>query len=174
MSNQIVNEILLSKLYQTHAYQILADFISEKNSPADTGFLEERFRSYQKHELLFRFEYADGTENKILGGSSAGLLLMPLRGMISVILFLSCMAGALMEYADRRTGLSYVIGTEKNLLCLCSSIFVPAFFAGIIGVLSIHVTEIAEPLQTESISMLCFLFACTSLVYFLSCAIKTR
>ena len=174
MSNQIVNEILLSKLYQIHAFQILVDFISEKNTPADVSFLENRFQTYEKHELLFQFEYADGAKNTLLNSGSTNLLLMPFRGIISVLLLLSCMTGAFMEYADRKTGFPFAIGTEKKVLYRMVSLLVPAFFSGSIGIFSIYFTEISEALPTEIIAMLCYLFACTSLTFFLSCFLKNR
>ncbi len=171
MSNKLVNEIILSRLYKTHAWQILLDFISEKiskkkNFTLDVPFLQERVKAYDRHELLFHFEYADGSENTLLN-EPASLLLMPLRGVIAVLTFLSCMAGALTWYEDKLNGVSRNLSGKKQKLCMFFSLFVPALFAGGLGLFSLGMTELSEGFQKETSSMLAFLFACISLNFFL-------
>lgn len=173
MSNKLINEILLSKLYRTHAFMLLRNFLSKKSENIDLSFIQERFRSYQRQELLFRFEYADGTENKLLQ-QSTGLLLMPLRGIISVLVFLSCMTGAITWYEDAQTGFSQTIPETKKKLCLFFSLFIPAFYAGILGIISLSMTDISEKFIHECTSMGGFLFACISLGYFLLSIIKRK
>ena len=178
MSNKLVNEIVLSRLYKTHAWQVLVDFISEKvakkkDLKLDLPFLQERIQTYQTDELLFRFEYADGGENKSLNEPS-GLLLMPLRGVISVLVFLSCMAGALTWYEDKKNGFSLILPKKKKGLCMIFPLLVPALYAGILGIFSLKLTEISESLWKESLSMLCFLFACIALNFFLLSAFRQK
>lgn len=178
MSNKLVNEIVLSKLYKTHAWWILLDFISDKISKKkdlhlDLTFLKERIETYQTHELLFQFEYADGGENTFLNEPS-GILLMPLRGMISILIFLSCMAGALTWYEDKENSLSLILPGKKKVLCMIFSLLVPALYAGILGIFSLKMTEISESLLKEGLSMLCFLFACISLNFFLLSLLKQK
>lgn len=180
MSNRILDEILLGKVYQTHAFQILEHFIEEAGKKQDIregnsekDFLEKQFSSYQTHELLFRFEYANGTENKLLQQNS-NLLLLPLRGLISVMALLSCMAAMLLWYEKETQGFLLVCGKNRRRWSQMASLLAPAIPVGIFSFLSIQMSGISETFLTEAASMSCFLFACLSLIHFLRTFCKTR
>jgi len=164
---RIVDEIVLSRIYRPISYHILASFLEQKTkSTPDSKKLSETFQKYSSDELLFRFEYANGDTNTFLNDSQANYMLMPIRGVISVMILLSCMAGGILWYSDAGNAL-FLMDYKKRHLCSFLSLLLPGLFASLTGLFTMKITGISENPATELLSMLFFLCACLSLVHFL-------
>ena len=164
---RIVDEIVLSRIYRPISYQILASFLEKKTEKVpDTEQLSRTFQKYSSDELLFQFEYANGDKNTFLNDSQANYMLMPIRGVTSVMILLSCMAGGILWYSDAGNAL-FLMNNDKRRLCGFLSLLLPGVFASLTGLFTMQITGISENPVAELVSMLFFLCACLSLVHFL-------
>lgn len=159
----IVDEIVLSSLYQPVSYYMLTNFLSEKwDISSEKDWLHETFVKHSSSELLFHFEYADGTKNTLLNDKDTNYMLMPVRGIVSVIILLICLSGGLSCYKDGRNPL-LLMDTQKKSLCILLSLLTPALFAGAAGLITIKMTGITVSFTTEIPAMLLYLLCCMGL-----------
>lgn len=168
ISTNIVDEIVLSKLYKEISYNILYSFLETKTKTAPDN--EALMKMYHKHadsEMLFQFEYADGVKNELLNSSHTNFMLMPIRGIVSVLILLTCMAGSLLWYSDCQHGLIPLLPSKKQQLYNWLSLLVPGLIAAMIGLLTINMTGISESFITEIPAMFLYLCSCITLVNFL-------
>lgn len=164
---RIVDEIVLSRIYRPISYHILASFLEQKTKSApDSEELSKTFLKYSSDELLFQFEYANGDTNTFLNDSQANYMLMPIRGVTSIMVLLSCMAGGILWYSDTGNAL-FLMNHKKRQLCSFLSLLLPGLFASLTGLFTIKITGILENPVAELLSMLFFLCASLSLVHFL-------
>lgn len=164
ISSKLVDEIVVSKIYQPIAYEILKNFIDKKtNSNTDTAYLSSLFNKYDSNDLLFQFEYADGSTNTILNKSNANYMLMPMRGIMALLVLLACLTGALLWYTDVQKGVLVQMNSRQKALSKTLSLLVPGFFAGITGLFTIKIAGISEDVLSEIPAMLCYILSCMAL-----------
>lgn len=164
VTTNIVDEIVLSKFYKEISFHILDFFLEEKTgTEPDNILLSELFTKHADSEMLFEFEYADGTKNEILNSSNLNYMLMPMRGIVSVLVLLSCMAGGLLWYSDQKNGLLPLLNQKKQQLFGSLSLWVPGLLAALAGLFTIQLTGIAENPIKESLSMFFYLCSCIGL-----------
>ena len=165
ITTNIVDEIVLSKSYKEISYYIVRDFLNTKTgNTLDNAQLQKLFEKHSSSELLFQFEYADGAQNELLNQSETNFMLMPIRGIVAVLVLLSCMSGALVWYSDQKNKLLLLIPDKKQQLFRFFSLFVPGLFAACAGIITIFLTGIAENPLKEILLMTVYLLACISLV----------
>ena len=167
MRTRIVDEIVLSRLYHPVSFHILSSFIEKKtkNTP-DMEFLTKSFQKYSSDELLFQFEYANGDNNTFLNDAQANYMLLPIRGVISVMILLSCMAGGLLWYSDADNAL-FSMDSRKRQLCSLFSLLLPGLYASLAVLFTMKIVGILEKPANELLSMFFFLSASLSLIHFL-------
>ncbi len=163
MRTRIVDEIILSKLYEPLSYYRLTNFLSKKQDiSSKEKWIQDTYQKNNSSELLFRFEYANGDENFFLNNSHANFMLMPIRGMVSVLVLLCCLAGGLFRYSDRYRILPHM-DSRRRRLCYLLSLFIPGLFAGTAGLITIKMTGTLAAPAAEIPAMLLFVFCCMSL-----------
>lgn len=168
VTTKIVDEIVLSKNYQTIAYDMLEDFLEQNtNTEVDKEKLKKTFQSYCSNELLFQFEYLNGEKNALLQGKHTSLLMLPLRGLLAVILLLTCMAGGLLCFNDQLQGKYYWMTSKQKALSTLYSIGIPGVTASLFALFSIKIAGISGGMPREIPAMFCYLFACFGLVVLL-------
>lgn len=171
---KIVDEIVLSRLYHPISYHILTTFLDKQTGKkTDTDRLTKTYEKYSSDELLFQFEYANGDTNTLLNDANTNYMLMPIRGIVSVMVLLSCMAGSILWYSDIDNAL-FLMNPRKMRLCSFLSLLLPAIFAAFTGLITIKMTGISEHLLTELPAMLLFLCNCLSLVHLLRTVFRTK
>lgn len=99
---------------------------------------------------------------------------MPMRGIVSVLVLLSCMAGGLIWYSDQKNELLPLLNQKKQQLFGSLSLWIPGLLAGIVGLFTIQLTGIAENPIKESLSMLFYLCSCIGLTTLLRTLSKKR
>lgn len=170
----IVNEILLSRLYPLVSYEILISKLSHKTaSSIDHSWLSDTFLQNSSSELLFQFEYADGTENTLLNRNDSNYMLLPIRGIVAVMLFLVCMTGSLLCYSDQENRL-FLAHPHKQRLCNLLALLVPGLFAGITGLFCIKIAGIMTSPAIEIPAMLLYLLCCMGFVSWLRSLFPSR
>lgn len=163
MRTRIVDEILLSKLYQPLSYHRLSYFLSQKQDiSSEKDWLQNTYEKHNTSELLFRFEYANGEDNPILNDSHSNYMMMPIRGIVSVMILLSCLTGGLFRYSDKKN-IHLFMNIKKSRICNLLSLLVPGIFSGITGLVTIKMTGISASPATEIPVMILYLLCCMSL-----------
>lgn len=164
-TTKIVDEIILSKNYQTIAYDILQEFLeTHTNVQPNHDKLTKTFQSYCSNELLFQFEYVSGEKNTVLQNNNTSILMLPLRGIVAVILLLTCMAGGLLCFRDRLQGKYHLMNQKQKKLSTLYSLSIPGIAASFSALFSIKLAGIFGSPFREIPAMLCYLFACLELV----------
>lgn len=167
MSTKIIDEIVLSKVYRTFSYQFVKHYLETNlNEPVDTSSLQASFDKYCKDELLFSFEYTNEQKEKDLS-QATNFLLFPLRGLLSVMILLVCLCSNYLWYEDRKNGLENLLFPKARHCFTLLSLLIPAFFAGILGILSLYLAQTGENIASELGAMVGLLAACMGLSYFL-------
>lgn len=163
-----VDEIVLSRIYPALSYEILFAFLSHKTGTLpDADTLRNMYRKYSDTTPLFHFEYADGTEHTLLNDESANYLMLPVRGLIAVMVLLSCLTGGLLYLSDRENGL-FLANPHKKAVCSFFSLLIPGLFAGVAGLLCIKMAGILTSPAIELPAMLLYILCCMSLVKLLA------
>lgn len=167
MSTKVIDEIVLSKVYRIFSYQFVEHYLTTKlDAPVDTSSLKTSYDKYCKDELLFSFEYTDGQKEKDLS-KTTNFLLLPLRGLLSVMILLVCLCSNFLWYEDQKTGLSKLLFPKAKHCFSFLSLLIPAFFAGALGLLSLYLSHIAENTFSELGAIAGLLVACMGLSYLL-------
>lgn len=165
VTTKIVDEIILSKTYQAFSYYMLKDFLMKKHHTiADEAQLKKDFQSYCSNELLFQFEYLGGEKNSFLNSNRSNVLMLPARGILSVLLLLTCLAGCLICYEDQATGLVYRMNVMQKRLAAAYSLLIPGLLALVMALISLKIAGVFQNPLKETASILCYLFACLGLV----------
>jgi len=164
---KIIDEIILSGFYRHLSYAILENFLQKKTGEIpEGGWLLGQYQKYCSNELLFQFEYVNGDADSMLNDAQANYMLLPIRGTVSVIILLCCMAGALLWYADADNPL-FLMDQKKRRLAYLLSLLVPSVPAAFAGLAAIQIAGVSEGFLAELLAMLLFLCCCLSLVHFL-------
>lgn len=127
-----VREKLYGALFGEISYAMFENFIREE-LPGNETVAEETLRGiYEDYEYpqgLVDYVFLDGGENPL---DNASMLLSPLRGLLSVLLFLSGMAAALYAKADERRQVFAMLPPRRRvlpmLLTVWSAVSVTALF----------------------------------------------
>ena len=174
VSSFILDEIILSELYGTHAFSVMEKFIRNKKTPVDTEYLKAHYEAYRSHKSLFEFSYADGKKDTHLNHEQFSVLLLQLRGINAIIILLTCIAGVFLWYEDREQTFYMVSGRKKKYFSDIFSILVPGFFAGILGYLSMYLSGITEAPLTEALALIGYLFAASCFTCLLRTVLPTK
>lgn len=163
-TTKIVDEIILSKNFRAVAFQILENFLRKHpGSEAETEKITEIFDSHCSNELLFQFQYLNGEENTIMQSKDTGILMLPLRGILTALMLLTCMSGYLLYFDDNRQGITQQMTQKQKRLAALYSTAIPGLAAGIFALISIKIAGISGSLTREIPALLCYLFACVGL-----------
>lgn len=164
---KLIDELVYSGIYEFLSFDILSGFIAQKTGEDHSPELKQRFKSYQKGQAFFEFEYADGSKNATLQSENADYMLFPIRGMTAVLLLLAGMVGSLLWYADRKARLFARFSMREQRQAELITITVPVAFAGISSLLSIFLTGISSGILNELLLMLLLLFDVVAFCRFL-------
>ncbi|MDO4166800.1 MAG: ABC transporter permease [Eubacteriales bacterium] len=157
----LIDEILYSKIYRELAYDIAYRHICEKTKQNPDHLLRTRYDQYHQDYSFIQFEYADGTQNQILNQADTNYMLLPVRGIVSILILLAAMTGTIFWYGDHAHHVFLrLTGYQQTMVKLLYSL-IPAVLAGIIGFAAILLTGFAGPILQECIAMgLLFTGAC--------------
>ncbi len=156
---RLLDEFVYRMIYEELAYDIVEQHIYEKKKEKPTDRLRTLYKQYQQNYTFIRFEYADGSDNQILNQQNSNYLLLPVRGISSVLILLAAMTGTIFWYEDHdRKIFLWLPQTYKNMVPFLYSL-IPAILAGICGIITIIMTGYARQILQEGICMSLFLLA---------------
>lgn len=154
---KIIDELVFSSIYDFLSFDILSQFVHQKTGNDFSPELRQYFEKYLGNQAFLKFEYADGSENTLLQTTKANYMLLPIRGMVSVLLLLAGMTGTLFWYTDKQKQIfSRLAPAEQNhieLICIAS----PVLLAGVFGLISLQLTGIPSGIGNELLMMFLYL-----------------
>ncbi len=153
----LVDEIVYSKIYRELAYRIAYRHIYEQTKQEPDNRLRALYEQYHQDYSFIQFEYADGTLNQILNQQDTNYMLLPVRGIVSVLILLAAMTGTIFWYDDHAHKIFLrLTDSQQSMVKLLYSL-IPGVLAGIVGFIAILLTGYAGPLLQECISLGLFL-----------------
>lgn len=156
---RLLDEFVYRMIYEELAYDIVEQHIQEKKKEKPAGRLRSLYNQYQQDYTFIRFEYADGSDNQILNQQDSNYLLLPIRGICSVLILLAAMTGTIFWYEDHERKLFlWLPRSYKTMVPLLYSV-IPAIFSGICGFIAIMLTGFARQIPQECLTMGLFLLA---------------
>lgn len=156
---RLLDEFVYRMIYEELAYDIAEQHIFEKKKEKPTSRLRSLYQHYQQGYTFIRFEYANGSDNQILNQENSNYLLLPIRGICSVLILLAAMTGTVFWYEDQEQKIFlWLHRPYKTTIPLLYSL-IPAVLAGICGLTAIIMTGFARQILQEGICMGLFLLA---------------
>lgn len=156
LRTKIIDELVFSSIYDTMSYDILDEFIHKKTGKNFSPELKKNFEKYQKSQIFIEYQYADGSANHILQKDQNHLVL-PLRGITSVLLLLAGMTGTLFWYHDKDNRLFARLRKKERYCISLIYVIVPVLLAGICGLTAIFFTGISSAPANEIPMMFLYL-----------------
>ena len=155
-----LNEMVYAKLIRQQNYDILPSFVKSLDvfSETDTEVIDRLLEYYEQYtdsdltiHLLFKTYGASGL---VENDGSKEALTFPIRGILSIMIFLAGMFGAVTYMTDREKGIFATISNSYKLLCRILYVLIPTFLFGISGLLTIGLSGSFTVASTEILSML--------------------
>lgn len=166
--SQIADEMIFTSFYETFSHEVLMDFMlndkvdgKTRMEEGDRALLEEYYQSYDIKDELFRFEYADGSENTLLSEQDTSFLMLPIRGMILVVILLAAMTGGIVLYQDKERGVFQSITMNRRGIINYIYILIPTVLAGAIGLVGMWFAGTYTTTARELPAMVLYIFLVT-------------
>ena len=152
----LANEIIFSEIYNDFV------LIAEKHFMETSNFVKD-FSESDWEELLgyrnqydnlsidfFKFYYADGTENTLVGkDSSSSYLTLPVRGLVYVLILLAAMTGAILLFRDIESGVFGSIPLRQRSVLSYLYLLIPTGISGIVGFFGILISGTTDSIAME-------------------------
>ncbi len=179
--SSITNELVFSAIYNEYALHILENYID------DTGL----FRDYQKKRIqdeintlyntyktngsTYSFKYTgEETLSKDASVLLPGYLILSVRGLLAIVIFATCFAGAIQLYQDRNNG---IFRTRFGYRLHLSGVFViltPTLIISLSCIVGLILSKSAGNIFKEIFFMILYDIMLTSIVYVLTLLIQSR
>lgn len=158
----LLDELAYRMIYEELAYDILKQHVDTKTQKSTDSRLYSLYQSYLTEYPFIRFEYADGTQNRIINQEDSNYLLLPIRGISAVLILAAAMTGTIFWYDDRAHKVFIHLSESTHNIIKILYVLIPGILAGICGFLAILLTGFAARISQECLTMGLFLAAVTA------------
>lgn len=171
-----INETVFAELYEAYTAHLLVHFLEQHPvSELDPKTAEnEAVRIYNEHlhdGSTFSFSFASNQETEALL-ETPKLLLLPLRGFLSVFILLAGLTASLMCYKDKETGVFCTFSRLYQLLFKIFTILVPVFFTALSSLICLFFMNLTVGIAIEVPIMLLYILLVTIFCFLLQAVIK--
>ncbi len=163
MLDSSVNEVIFASLIQLCGYEIITDYVNgadtviSNNDEALDYLISEYERYCEGGETFYiDIETISGISLNEGGNENLGAS-FPLRGMLSILIFLAGMLGAVTWLTDNESGLFSTYSPAFKTACRILYVIIPATLFIICSELTLSLTRSTRPLLTEVILCLRYL-----------------
>lgn len=179
--SKITNEIVYSSIFNSFSYDILEERITSDNifNKIDkdklTKSLKGYYDGYFEGDDLFSFNYITYDTKYTINqeNDNSETLIMPIRGIVSVMVFITALFSTVEWYKDEDNklfiSLPYYYKPIQNFI----SIFTPTLYCGIIGTICIMMTSVNIGIINEIINMAIYLLLLTGFCMLFKSFFKT-
>lgn len=159
METLLLDEMVYRIIYEELSYDIVKQHIQDKKKTKADRRLYRFYQRYRQDEAFIQFEYADGSSMQMINQKRSNYLLLPIRGICSVMILLAAMTGTLFWYEDDGRKLFLRLPPSFHTLLSFFYSLIPAILAGICGLAATTLTEFAGQTGQEFGAMGLFLIA---------------
>lgn len=159
------NEIVYAELIKMQGYSIIKDYMHSSGQFPDDKYIEEAFEYYEEYltgNETIRIDYEEYGTDKIIDAKeiSTGLV-FPVRGIMSVLVFLAGLFGSVLYLKDKENGVFQTITKGYQNILRILYPFIPAFLFGMAMMVSVIASDNHKSVGTEIICMFCFILGIT-------------
>ena len=159
---RILHEKLFGQLFKAGSKTVYLQFVRQQvpelASYSDQQ-LFEYYDSVQMGENLFSFSYMNG--EKAENNAGANYLLLPVRGLLSVLVVLTGLAAALYYIRDEEQGTFSWISFRVKPFAALGVQFIPIAIAAVVMLLSLFFSRLTISLSRELLCLALFVLCCT-------------
>lgn len=124
--------------------------------------------------MMFKFEYADGSDNSLLNDTYNNYYMLPVRGILAVLILMSGLAGVLMLNRDDEKGVWGMIRRNRRSSFDFFYIFSSQFLVAVCSLAAIMCTGLAVNFVWELFILLIYSLLVTSFCNILRMIIKNQ
>lgn len=155
-----INEVVYSELIKIQGRFIITDYVDSKGvfDSSDDGYRNELLKSYDdylKSDVTFHIAFnsygIDGIKN--IDDTNIHIA-FPIRGILSVLVYLSGMFGSVVWMRDNEKGTFVTLTAGYRRLCRILYAFIPVVLFGIMSLVSLAVSGQFMSVFNELLSML--------------------
>lgn len=166
------NEIVYAELIKLQGYTIMEDYMHSSGQFPDDKYIEEAFEYYEEYltgNETIRIDYEEYGTDKIIDAKEIKTgLVFPVRGIMSVLVFLAGLFGSVLYLKDKENGVFQTITKGyQNILGIIYP-FIPAFLFGVAMTVSVISSDNHKAVGMEIICMLGFVLGITLFAFLLT------
>lgn len=165
-STDLIKETVFGTIYTELSYDILTNYLDEQTvhdgmtDEERNAYLREKYEGYVNDGGVFTISYMDGgetIEKDVTDVSSdKSYLMKPVRGTLSLFMFMAAMAGAVFWAIDEKDGAYKTLGYKERPFVNMVVIFIPALMSGLVALISIYIGGIGGNFFPELFRILAY------------------
>ena len=160
-----INEILYSEIIRIYGLQIADEYVGSTGLFDGTDYsqdLEEIYSAYADSSDVFHLKYEEYGVGVIKPMDNVNKsLTFPVRGILSIMIFLAGMFGSIIWMRDRESGVFETITNAYRIATQVIYIIVPTMLFAVSTLITLYFTNNFTNLMTEAAVMLFFILIIT-------------
>ncbi len=177
----ITNEIVFSAIYHEYTLHILKNYIDEtrlfKDYPTEEihNEIDTLYDIYKTNGSTYSFKYTgDEALPKDASMLLPGYIILSVRGLLAIVIFASCFAGAIQLYQDRNNGIFRTRFGAGLHFAGISVILTPTLLISISCIAGLILSKSVNNIFKELFFMILYDLILTIIVYIFTLIIKSR
>lgn len=177
----VINEVVYSELFEEYALHLLENFIRNESPLPTLGSFKSADSYIDKAAQVYRSHLTDGSTFHFIYQSAYQkavtvkyILIAPIRGFISLFIFLSAFCGCIHFYNDKENHV-YDNRTKRSIYHLqILSITIPTLLMSLVGLFCLFFAGIMNRIWMEISIILIYNLLVILFVFLLSCIIHKK
>ena len=155
-----INEYMYAELIRLQNYNILTDYVTDQKwfSVTDTDAMDELIEYYEYYadsDKTFHINFETYGEGGLQPKEDAtGTIAFPIRGILSIMVFLAGIFGSVTFLSDREKGIFETISIKYRILCQILYVLIPTLLFAVSALLTITFSGIWAGIWRELLGML--------------------
>lgn len=153
-----VNEVVYAELIKIQGYRIMDEYMKNSDIFPDGDYMDEASKYYELYTAgkdTIKINYEElGSDEVISAKDIPTRLSFPVRGILSILVFLSGLFGGVIFLRDTENGIFQTIEKGFKSCLRILYIFIPAFILGICAVITMLFSKDAVAFSKEFVNML--------------------
>lgn len=177
--SSLSDEVVFADIIEEYGKNIAAVFAKEnKITGNDTGEKDEdvikAYERFNTPEKTFSINYKYiVSERETLTESGDRTIIYIIHGMVSILILISGLFGAVKWLKDEQKGLYASFDNKEKAIIGFISILVPAVITALSGIITIYLSNTFTSIQKESISMILYVLLVTGFSYLIKLIVKS-
>ncbi len=171
-----INELVYAELIRLYGYYLMDNYMSTSDIFPKGDYTSEAFKYYEKYlasdETIHIIYEEYGTGRKIESDIKNASFTFPVRGILSILVFLSGMYGCVLFLKDNENGIFQTITGNMRTMVRFMYIMIPTVLFGICEVLTIFISGNAAAPGKELCGMLIYIILITVFCFILISVVR--